>query len=244
MEEIVKLRNLSKKFGDFQVLKDVSFTVEKGSVFGFLGKNGSGKTTTMRLILDLLKADKGSIEVYGTNFGLSKEIRKKTGVLLEKNGMHEALSAYQNLEYYCHLYDIQNTKQRINEVLEIVDLKGKENVLVGKFSTGMNKKLGLARALLHDPEILFLDEPTTGLDPEAQLDFRELISNLSKKKSLTVFLNTHNLAEAEKICSHIAILKDGTVKKTGKLSDLKKEFSSSTLEELYFKIIGGHNHEI
>ena len=238
-ENIIEVKNLSKAFKENKVLDDISFNVKKGDVYGFFGRNGAGKTTTIRVILDLLQKDQGTVKVFNEDYGLSKKARKLTGVLLENNGTYEMMSAYENLRYYAKLYDLPNYEKRIQEVLDLVDLKNKKNILIAKFSTGMKKKIGLARALLHNPKLLILDEPTTGLDPEAQMDFRELIKTLSKEKEITVMINTHNLDEAQKICNRIAILHEGKIKLEGELTKILKENKTKSLEEVYLKTVRG-----
>lgn len=240
-ENIIEVKNLSKSFKENKVLNDISFNVKKGDIYGFFGRNGAGKTTTIRIILDLLNKDKGTVRVFGEDYGLSKKARKLTGVLLENNGTYEMMSAYENLRYYAKLYDLKNYEQKIQEVLKLVDLENKKNVLIAKFSTGMKKKIGLARALLHNPKLLILDEPTTGLDPEAQMDFRELIKKLSKENQITVMINTHNLDEAQKICNKIAILHEGKIKLEGELSKILKDNKTDSLEKIYLKTVRGED---
>ncbi len=229
-------RGLQKSFGENKVLEDVSFRIGTGDIFGFFGRNGSGKTTTLRLLLGLLKPDKGEALIFGKDFGVDPDTRRRVGVLLEENGMSDNRTAIQGMRYYAQLYGVP--VRRASEVLGRVGLSGKEDTLVGKYSTGMKKKLGLARALLHEPELLMLDEPTSGLDPEAQLDFRELVQDLSRKHRMTVFLNTHNLDEAEKICTRIAILGDGKIKADGTLASIRKRFGMRSLEKIYLKVMG------
>ena len=237
MQNIIKVEKLNKSFKNKKVIEDITFSVKKGSVFGFFGPNGAGKTTTLRIILGLIKADSGEALVFNNSFDNLIEKKQKIGVVLENSGSYESLTAYENLKFYSKIYKIENIEKKIKEVLDIVDLTESKNKKVGEFSTGMKKKLSLARALLSDPEVLFLDEPTTGLDPLAQRDFRELILYLSKNKKVTIFLNTHNLLEAEKICDEIAIIYNKKIKLKGKLKTLLKQKKAKTLEEIYLKTI-------
>jgi ABC-2 type transport system ATP-binding protein len=194
------------------VLDGLTFSVDKGEVFGFLGPNGAGKTTTMRVLLGLLRPTSGNATVLDADLSKADEIRKKVGVLMENNGLYDRLTARENLEYYARLYDVARPVDRVTELLEFVGLADRGSDMVGNFSTGMKRKLGIARAILHQPEIVFFDEPTSGLDPEAQHMVRELILRLSHEGSMTVFLNSHNLDEVQRICSRVAILYQGRIK--------------------------------
>ncbi|MBP1929878.1 ABC-2 type transport system ATP-binding protein [Methanolinea mesophila] len=194
------------------VLDGLTFSVDKGEIFGYLGPNGAGKTTTMRVLLGLLRPTSGSATVLDSDLSKADEIRKRVGVLMENNGLYDRLTARENLEYYARLYDVTGPVERVAELLDFVGLGDRGNELVGNFSTGMKRKMGIARAILHKPEIVFFDEPTSGLDPEAQHMVRELILRLSHEGSMTVFLNSHNLDEVQRICSRVAILYQGRIK--------------------------------
>jgi ABC-2 type transport system ATP-binding protein len=194
------------------VLDGLTFSVNKGEVFGYLGPNGAGKTTTMRVLLGLLCATSGKATVLDADLSKDDEMRKRVGVLMENNGLYNRLTARENLEYYARLYDVRRPAARVAELLDFVGLTDRGSDMVGNFSTGMKRKLGIARAILHDPEIVFLDEPTSGLDPEAQHMVRELILKLSHEGSMTVFLNSHNLDEVQRICSRVAILHQGRIR--------------------------------
>lgn len=208
---VIEVSGLRKKFRGRSVLDGISFSVEPGEVFGFLGPNGAGKTTTMRLLLGLLRPDGGEARVFGHSLRDHDQLRQKIGVLLENNGLYERLSCYENLDYMARLYQVQNPADRIEELLSFVGLHGSGDQMVGTLSTGMKRKLGLARAILHDPEVLFFDEPSSGLDPEAQHMVRELIIRLSERESITVFLNSHNLDEVQRVCTRVAILHRGQI---------------------------------
>ncbi len=167
---MIEVQNLTKTFNGKAVLKDISFKVKEGEIFGYLGPNGAGKTTTMRIILGLLNPTSGNAFVLGQNLGENEKLRNKVGVLLENDGVYDKLSAYENLHYYAQLYGLSDSverKRRIGELLEFVGLSDRRNDKVGEFSKGMRRKLALARAIAHEPEVLFLDEPSSGLDPEA-----------------------------------------------------------------------------
>jgi len=194
------------------VLDGVTFSVDTGEVFGYLGPNGAGKTTTMRVLLGLLSPTSGKASVLNADLSKDDEMRKRVGVLMENNGLYDRLTARENLEYYARLYDVSRPADRVAELLDFVGLTDRGSDMVGNFSTGMKRKLGIARAILHEPEIVFLDEPTSGLDPEAQHMVRELILRLSHAGSMTVFLNSHNLDEVQRICSRVAILHQGRIR--------------------------------
>ena len=194
------------------MLDGLTFSVDTGEVFGYLGPNGAGKTTTMRVLLGLLSPSSGTATVLDADLSKDDEMRKRVGVLMENNGLYDRLTARENLEYYARLYDVTRPADRVAELLDFVGLTDRGSDLVGNFSTGMKRKLGIARAILHEPEIVFLDEPTSGLDPEAQHMVRELILRLSHAGSMTVFLNSHNLDEVQRVCSRVAILHQGRIR--------------------------------
>ncbi len=222
---VIEIKNLTKKFGDKVVLNGINFDVAEGVVFGYLGPNGAGKTTTMRIILGLLNPTSGEALVMGRNLAEDDEARGRIGVVLENDGLYEDQTAYDNLDYYAQLYDVSKRKERIEELLKFVGLYDLRYEKVGAFSKGMKRKLAIARALVHDPEILFLDEPSAGLDPEAQRMVRELIVNLSKESGKTIFLNSHNLDEVQRICDRTAILHRGKIVVCDTVENLREKFS-------------------
>ncbi len=208
----VEVRGLSRSFDGRDILRDVSFTVGHGEIFGYLGPNGAGKTTTIRILLGLLAPGDGEVRVLGSDLAADDDARRRVGVLFENNGLSDRMSAAGNLAYYAGLYGVEDPAERIDELLTLVDLADRRNDLVGTFSTGMKRKLGIARAILHRPEIVFLDEPSSGLDPGAQRMVRDLISELSRREEMTVFLNSHHLDEVQRICSSVAILAGGRIR--------------------------------
>jgi ABC-2 type transport system ATP-binding protein len=209
---VIDVENLTKSFDGKIVINDTSFQVSEGEVFGFLGPNGAGKTTTVRIILGLLQPTSGTARVMGSDLGKNDGLRRSVGVLLENNGLYARLSAAENLQYYAEIYGVSNPETRISDLLDLVGLTEFARDPVGNFSLGMQRKLGLARAIIHDPSIIFLDEPTSGLDPEAQRMVRDLILDLSREKNRTVFLNSHNLDEVQRICTRVAILQQGSIR--------------------------------
>ena len=227
---IIEVRGLSKSFEDRWVLSNVNFQVEEGDIFGYLGPNGAGKTTTMRIMLGLLKPTQGEALIRGRDMGTDNEMRKHVGVLLEKNGVYDRLTAHDNLQYYARLYGVSDVETRIEEQLELVGLTDRRDQKAGKFSKGMKQRLGLARAMIHDPEIMFLDEPSSGLDPEAQKLMRDIILEMSAKRKITVFLNSHNLDEVQRVCNRIAILQHGTIRAYDSVENMRSKYSMPMME--------------
>jgi ABC-2 type transport system ATP-binding protein len=202
--------DLTKKFGDKTAVDGLTLHVNDGEVFGFLGPNGAGKTTTIRMLTCLISKTKGEARIGDYDVGKKEDrikIRKMIGLLPENAGLYESLSAYENLDFYARLYKLteEQRKESIERFLKMLDLWDKRDLTAGTFSKGMKQKLAIARALIHDPQVLFLDEPTANLDPEASKMVRDFILELKKEKK-TIFINTHNLDEAQRICDRIGIL--------------------------------------
>ncbi len=208
---MIDAENLTKKFGEFTAVDDLTLHVKEGEVFGFLGPNGAGKTTAVRMLAGLISKTSGKAQIGGYDIGNRsnmQKIRRLIGLLPENVGLYENLSAYQNLDYYGRFYKIREKQrhERIEYFLKMLGLWDQRNNSAGKFSKGMKQKLAIARALIHDPPILFLDEPTANLDPEAAKTVRDFILEL-KSENRTIFLNTHLLSEAEKLCDRVGIIK-------------------------------------
>jgi ABC-2 type transport system ATP-binding protein len=211
MTSMIDTENLTKKFGDSTAVDSITLHVDEGEVFGFLGPNGAGKTTTVRMLACLVAKSSGSATIGDYEIARKADqpkIRKMIGLLTENVGLYEELSAYDNLDFYGRFYKLgeQKRKERIEYLLKLLELWDKKDAAAGTFSKGMKQKLAIARALIHDPEVLFLDEPTANLDPEASKIVRDFVLELKKEKR-TIFLNTHLLDEAERICDRVAILK-------------------------------------
>jgi ABC-2 type transport system ATP-binding protein len=207
---LIDAENLTKKFDNVTAVDGATFHVEEGEVFGFLGPNGAGKTTTVRMLCCLISKTSGVARIAGYEVGNgadSLKIRKLIGLVPDNVGLYDTLSAYDNLDFYGKLYDCTpaQRKENIQRFLTLLGLWEKKDVAAGTFSKGMKQKLAIARALIHDPQVLFMDEPTANLDPESSKTVREFILDLKKEKR-TIFLNTHNLDEAQRICDKIAIL--------------------------------------
>ena len=211
---MIKTQNISKTFRigkkgqtELQAVQNLNLEVDKGEVFGFLGPNGAGKTTTVRMLTALIRPSSGQAQVAGYELGKQDtEIRRNVGILTESPGMYERLSAEKNLTIFANLYDVPDVPQAVNKYLSMLGLWDRRYDAVGSFSKGMRQKLAVARALIHEPQILFLDEPTTGLDPEAAKTVRDFIEEL-KTQGRTIFMTTHNLDEAERLCDRVGIFR-------------------------------------
>ena len=220
-EKIIEIKNLSKRFKNLQAVDNLSLSVFKGDVFGFLGPNGAGKSTTIRMLLSLISPSAGDIELFGKPLKNNrKDILKKVGAIVEKPDLYGYLSAYNNLEILGKLSKTDVSRKRIMELLELVGLEKRYKSKVKTFSHGMKQRLGLAQALLHDPELIILDEPTTGLDPQGMKEIRDLIIHLSKDKQKTIFLSSHILYEVELVASRMIILNKGKKQVEGYVKDL------------------------
>lgn len=202
---MIKARNLSKKFNGITAVDDLSLDIASGEVFGFLGPNGAGKTTTVRMLTSLIAPSGGTAEVAGYRVGEEdRQIRRHVGILTEAPGLYERLPAERNLQIYARLYEVENVDQQVERYLRLLGLWERRKDAAGTFSKGMKQKLAIARSLLHEPQVLFLDEPTAGLDPEASKLVRDFIAEL-RTQGRTIFLCTHNLDEAERLCDRIAV---------------------------------------
>ena len=221
---IIRMEGLTRTFGSVRAVDGLDLEVPAGTVFGFLGPNGAGKTTTIRLLLGLLEPTAGRATVLGcdTRDG-GGGIRERSGALLEHHGLYERLSAEENLAFYARVWRMGGTARvdRIRELLEPLGLWDRRKEPVGRWSRGMKQKLAVARALLHRPTLLFLDEPTAGLDPVAAASLRDELGGLVGREGVTVFLTTHNLAEAERLCGRVAVIKQGRLRAVGHPDELK-----------------------
>lgn len=224
---VLECNNLYKKFGKKTIIKDVSTKLESGDILGFIGPNGAGKTTTIKLILGLQKIDKGTVKING--YDIKNDFEKaieRVGAIVENPDLYMYLSGYKNLQVISNLYkDID--KQRIDEVVKLVGLEARINDKVSKYSLGMRQRLGIAQAILHKPNILILDEPTNGLDPEGIKELRDLIVKLTKQENMAVLISSHNLAELDNFCTKICIIKNGEVIETKDIEELKEEANAN-----------------
>lgn len=229
----IRTEGLSRDFGSVHAVDRLSFEVPTGSVFGFLGPNGAGKTTTIRLLLGLLDPTQGRAEVLGFDTRTqADQIRQRCGALLEFSGLYERLSAEDNLEFYGRVYHVPAAERqaRIKEILIHMGLWERRKEIVRDWSRGMKQKLAVARALFHHPELVFLDEPTAGLDPVAALALREDLASLASKEGVTIFLTTHNLSEAEKLCQQVAVIRQGKLLEVGSIDQLRSNNGGNRVE--------------
>lgn len=241
MKNIIEVKNLVKKFGDFSAVDNISFEVKEGEVFAFLGPNGAGKTTTIKMLTTLLHPSSGAIDVNGYSPMKDKNaVRKSFGIVFQDPSLDDELTAYENMEFHAIFYGVKKEirKERIKKLLELVGLIERKNDLVKHFSGGMKRRLEIARGLIHHPKILFLDEPTLGLDPQTRNFLWEYIKEMNKKEGMTVFLTTHYMDEADKIADKIAIIDHGKIIGIGTSTELKKKTKTKTLEDAFLKLTG------
>ena len=240
MENVIYVKELSKRFGDFTAVDEVSFEVRGGEVFGLLGPNGAGKTTTIRMLTGLSKPAGGNASVLG--FDIRTDIinvKKRIGVVPEISNLYDELSGFDNLLFMAQLYGVPHTqrRKRADELLKTFRLHERKDSLFRTFSRGMKRALTIASALTHNPEVLFLDEPTVGLDVVAARSLRNLISNL-RRQGVTIFLTTHYLEEANILCDRVAVLVKGKILAIDTPQALKDKTNKSSLEEAFMKITG------
>lgn len=220
-EKVIELTGLTKKFKELTAVNNLNLNVYRGDVFGFLGPNGAGKSTTIRMMLSLIKPTGGEIKLFGKSLNENRiEILRKVGAIVEKPDFYLYLTAYKNLEILGKISGADVSKKKIMEMLELVGLAKRYNSKVKTFSHGMKQRLGLAQALLHDPELIILDEPTTGLDPQGMKEVRELVLYLSREKGKTIFLSSHILREVEIIANRMIIINKGTTQVEGEVGKL------------------------
>jgi len=225
MTTVIQIEQLAHHFGPVKAVDGLTFRVEEGEVFGLLGPNGAGKTTTVRLLNGVLLPSGGRTRVLGLDpITQGCELRRQTGVLTETPSLYERLTARENLAIFGALYGLREPRlsRRVDELLEFFELSGRADDKVGGFSKGMKQRLALARALFHEPPLLFLDEPTAGLDPEAARQVTQMIQQLSHQKGRTVFLCTHNLSEAQRLCDRVAVMNQGRLLALGTLADMAR----------------------
>lgn len=251
---MIKTKNLRKIYDNgFEAVKNLSLNVHKGDIYGFLGPNGAGKTTTIRMLIGLIEPTSGDLEVSKLNVRKnSEEIKKHIGVLPESHGYYEWMTGEEYLLFFAALHGINNKKNRrakVAELLELVSLTAKSNVKISHYSRGMRQRLGIARTLIHDPEIIFLDEPTLGLDPQGQKDIENILLQLNQEKGVTIFITSHLLKDIEKICNRVAIVKAGSLIEENSIHNLfakyKKEIQldNPSLEDIFFHLTSDAKEE-
>ena len=222
MAAALEVDGVRKTLRGREILRGISFTVQTGDVFGYLGSNGAGKTTTIRIILDLLRPDSGAVRVGGES-AAHEDVRRRIGFVLDADGLYNALSAEENLEFYARIYGVSDARERIRTRLAQVGLADRGRDRVGGFSKGMRQRLALARALVHEPEILILDEPMSGIDPSGQIELRRILLEIVARGDKTIFFSSHDLDEVQRICNRIALIDQGAIRLQGDVATLIRE---------------------
>jgi ABC-2 type transport system ATP-binding protein len=229
---IISVQNLLKKYNGNTALDRLNFNVETGDIFGFLGPNGAGKTTTIRILTGIIKADSGNVLINGHDvLREPMAVKRIINALPESNGYYEWMTAYEYLEFFSKLYEEEKSNQKIYELLNDVGLTRKERYPIRSYSRGMKQRLGIARALINKPKILFLDEPANGLDPKGRRDIHDMLIELNQKHGTTIFLSTHLLDDVERLCKTVAIINYGKIVRTGDLDRIK---GKGTIEDIFF----------
>lgn len=238
---MIKVENLEKKFGEIVAVDNVSFEVEAGEIFAFLGPNGAGKTTTIKMLTTLLKPTGGKITLDGLDpIAVPNEVRKRFGIVFQDPSLDNELTAYENMELHGVLYHVPRKihHERIEMLLNLFELWERRDSFVKEFSGGMKRRLEIARGFLHTPKILFLDEPTLGLDPQSRNQLWTHVKNLNQTESVTVFLTTHYMDEAERVAERIAIIDHGQIIAQGSPRELKEQTGSDSLEDAFLALTG------
>src|SRR5579862_2354775 len=238
---MIRVRNLVKNYGDFAAVKDISFDVAQGEIFAFLGPNGAGKTTTIKILTTLLKPTSGEVELDGLNPAVQhNEARKRFGIVFQDPSLDEELTAYENMDFHGVLYKVPGKvrAERIEKLLRLFELWDRRNDFVKQFSGGMKRRLEIARGLLHTPKIVFLDEPTLGLDPQTRNQLWTHVQKINQEQRVTVFLTTHYMEEADRVAHRIAIIDHGKIVVQGTSQELKDQTKSQTLEQAFLALTG------
>lgn len=238
---MIRVQNLVKKFGDFTAVNNISFEVNQGEIFAFLGPNGAGKTTTIKMLTTLLKPTSGSVELDGLDPQKQQnEARRRFGIVFQDPSLEWEMTAYENMEIHGVLYHVPRKvrMERTEQLLKLFELWERRNDPVKRFSGGMKRRLEIARGFLHTPKILFLDEPTLGLDPQSRNQLWTHVKNLNEKEGVTVFLTTHYMDEADRVAQRIAIIDHGKLVAQGTSAQLKEQTKSDSLEQAFLALTG------
>jgi ABC-2 type transport system ATP-binding protein len=241
MSAVIRASQLTKKFKNFTAVNNISFTVQQGGIFAFLGPNGAGKSTTIKMLTTLLRPTSGEIDIAGHNVLTEQDAaRSSFGIVFQDPSLDDELTAYENMELHAVLYHLprKDMKQRITELLTLVELESRRDSQVKTFSGGMKRRLEIARGLLHHPQVLFLDEPTIGLDTQTRNLLWDYVKKLNKSENMTIFLTTHYLEEAEMVADRIAIIDHGTIIASGTTAELLKQTKTKNLEAAYLSLTG------
>ncbi|MBL7764690.1 MAG: ABC transporter ATP-binding protein [Chitinophagaceae bacterium] len=221
MNTAICVREISKSFGNFSAVNQLSFTVQQGDIYGFLGPNGSGKSTTLRMMMGLIKPSAGDIEIFGTSLSLHRHsIMRKVGCIIEKPDFYGYMSALDNLKLFARANLLTYSPKQYQDLFHLVGLTGREKDKVKTYSHGMKQRLGLAQALIHDPELIILDEPNTGLDPQGIIDLRNLILQLNQERGKTILFSSHILTEVQQLCNRMVVINKGKSVVEGKVEEL------------------------
>jgi ABC-2 type transport system ATP-binding protein len=229
---IISVQNLKKYYKDVKAVDDISFDVNEGEIFGFLGPNGAGKTTTIKMLVTLLRPTEGTAKVVENDIIKNPDkVRNNIGIVFQEPALDDRLTGKENLDFHARMYGMKKDKriERIKEVLKLVELEDKANNLVKTYSGGMKRRLEIARGLMHFPKILFLDEPTLGLDPQTRRSIWDYIKNLNEKEKITIFLTTHYMDEADFLCSKVAIIDHGKILVIDTPSNMKNQFGNDII---------------
>lgn len=240
-ESVIVARRVVKTFGDVKAVRDISFEVKAGEIFAFLGPNGAGKSTTISMLTTMLRPTSGKLLLNGHDVQHEQDsARKSFGIVFQDPALEEELTAYENMQIHAVLYGIPKNEQRprIEELMRLVDLWGRKDSMVKTYSGGMRRRLEIARGLLHHPKILFLDEPTLGLDTQTRNLLWDYVKKLSDNEGMTIFFTTHYLDEAEAVADRIAIIDHGKIVATGTAKELARKTKTKSLEEAYLTLTG------
>lgn len=241
MEQIIEVKHLSKWFGDFVAVDDISFDVAKGEIFAFLGPNGAGKSTTIKMLTTLLHPTSGTILLNGANpVDNPADVRRSFGIVFQDPSLDDELTAKENMEFHGVLYGVPTKlrRERIEQLMKFVDLWDRRDSLVKEFSGGMKRRLEIARGLLHHPKVIFLDEPTLGLDPQTRNHMWSYLQELNKSEGITVFFTTHYMEEADRVAQRIAIIDHGKIIGSGTSAELKQRTGKQSLEDAFLELTG------
>ena len=243
---IIETKNLTKKYGNFTAVDGIAFNVKKGEVFAFLGPNGAGKTTTIKMLTTLLKPTTGEIFLNGHNVAENPhQTRKSFGIVFQDPSLDNELTAYENMQFHAILYGLKKElyQERIKSLLSLVELYDRKDSFVKTFSGGMKRRLEIARGLLHNPKVLFLDEPTIGLDPQTRNHIWSYINNLNKQENVTIFFTTHHMEEVERIAQKVAIIDHGKILITGTIEQILEKAGTKKLEDAFIALTGSKIRE-
>ncbi|MGG5252079.1 ABC transporter ATP-binding protein [Neobacillus sp. SM06] len=247
---MIHVKDLSKVYDNgFKAVSNLSLHVKSGDIYGFLGPNGAGKTTTIRMLNGLIKPTGGEVTIEGTLVKQDEpSVKRKIGVLPESHGYYNWMTGYEYLTFFAELYDVPKEirTERVINVLEMVGMSEKKNIRIGQYSRGMRQRIGIAKTIVHQPSLIFLDEPTLGLDPQGQKDIQKIILDLNQKQGVTVFITSHLLKEIAEICNRVAIVKKGRLLEEGEISQLLHKYERKiqspdssqpvTLEDVFFYV--------